>query len=146
MKSILALSTLALTSAFGFASEDQVTYVHGFRSPLIGAEIRQKQVGYYAGYYSTIFNGDDSKATNFWKAGTTYYFGNGPTAKQEVFVSLAYMYGINRDFKNKDGIFFEVGNRISLGKQFEVRLGTGLLFADGFKTRVNPTIGISYRF
>ncbi len=139
------LATLSVASAASTEPTEQV-YVHGFRSPSIGAEYRVSNWGLHAGYYTTILE-SGGKSTEFIKAGTTFYYKALPGEqfkRFESFVSVAYMRGVNRGYKDKDAGFIESGALYRLGKGFEVRLGGGLLFAKGFQPKLNPTVGISY--
>lgn len=145
----LALSLLVIPglSALTQAQDDSSRlYIHAFRAPSTGFELRKGNVGIHAGYYTTILE-SGAKSTEFWKLGGTYYYrlsSSEKTSKLESYFSLAYMRGINGDYEKKDAGFLESGFSYQLGGAYEFRLGTGLLFADGFRPKVNPTVGISY--
>jgi hypothetical protein len=118
-------------------------YVHGFRSPSIGLEYRRNDLGLHAGLYTTILNsGGDS--TEFIKTGLTHYFRLGKNRRREFYVGASYLRGLNRDYDNRNAVMLEQGTVFTLGKRFELRLGGGLLAAEGRKTKLNPTIGISW--
>lgn len=118
-------------------------YLHAFRSPSIGAEYRNRNFGVHAGLYTTIL-GSGSNSTEFFKTGVTGYFGGRADSKFEGFASMAYVRGLNRDYRNQDGIFGEVGVRVRLVPRVDLRVGVGVLGAEGHKAKVNPTIGIGY--
>lgn len=147
MKTPISLILLLTASALHAqtATEDRQLYLHTFRSPSIGLEYRERQVGIHAGLYTTILE-SGSKSTEFVKLGGTIYYGaNGPSRGREFFLSASYMRGQNRDYRRKDAGFVESGVRFDLKGGFEFRLGTGFLFARDRRLKVNPTIGISYR-
>jgi hypothetical protein len=146
INSILSLVILAAATVASASEPTKQVYIHGFRSPSIGAEYRIANWGLHAGYYTTILE-SGGKSTEFFKAGTTFYYKALPGEKFErfeSFVSVAYMRGVNRGYKDKDAGFLESGFLYRLGKGFEVRLGGGLLVAKGFQPKMNPTVGISY--
>ncbi|MBC8135898.1 MAG: DUF4386 domain-containing protein [Fibrella sp.] len=149
----LLLGTVSVANAqeTQTARPESTLYVHAFRSPLIGLEYRRSDFGIYAGRYTTIISRNsegDSEDTWFNKIGVTYYFGT-PFVKQnrsrlESFVSVAYMRGTANSWRDKNAGFIDTGVRYNLGRGFEARIGTGVLFGEGHSPRVNPTPGISY--
>ena len=143
------LALLVVSASFAAALEpelhpDRLVYLHGFRSPSIGAEVRNQHLGIHLGLYTTILGDEDNKSTEFIKAGGTYYFGKS-TDRQESFGGVSYLRGLNRNYEQKNAMFVEFGTRFSLGRGFDLRFGSGLLLAESNKPRYNPTIGISYR-
>jgi hypothetical protein len=120
-------------------------YVHGFRSPAIGAEYRVGRTGVYGGLYTTILGNDDSgekNSTEFLKFGATYYFTG--RKRLESFASIAYLRGLNNGWQGRNALFVDSGFRYNFGGNWEARLGTGYLATSFKNIRVNPTVGISY--
>jgi len=148
MKLHYALISIAFLSGLSQAqSADPTLYVHAFRSPSTGLEYRHGNVGVHAGYYTTVLDGNGD-STNFFKTGLTGYYRLSKSRnfdRFESYVSIAYVRGLNRDYEQKDGLFLESGFSYDLGRNLELRLGTGILAAKGRATEVNPTIGLSYR-
>ncbi len=147
MKHITIASLLILSSsAFAADQNPEKLYIHAFRAPSTGLEYRTGRIGVHAGVYTTIL-GRGEKSTEFFKLGATYYYrlsNKRQFERFESYFSIGYVRGLNRDYSKKDGAFFESGFLYELGKGFEVRLGTGMLVAKGFRPEFNPTIGFSY--
>lgn len=142
--SIFALTATSFRLAAAQNPKLDTVYLHGFRSPSIGAEARSGNWGLHAGLYTTIL-GLSGKSTEFLKVGVTNYF-HSPIGKRfQSFASLAYVSGRNRDYRNSNGAFIEQGIIWDLGKNLELRTGSGLLLADGHRPKLNPTIGLTYR-
>lgn len=142
-KNLVAVSIALSASIIVQAQNESTIYFHTFRSPSIGLEYRTNHIGYHAGLYSTILQGNGSSSTEFIKTGMTLY-SREAYSKQEYFVGAAFLRGLNRDYKNESALFLEVGTRINLTGAWDLRLGGGVLAANSFKPKFNPTIGISY--
>ena len=138
---LVASSAVAQTDA---PSPERSVYVHVFRSPSTGLEYRSGNWGVHAGLYTTILN-SGGKSTEFFKVGGTYYFPSPLGKRFEVYNTVAYMTGLNRSYKKDSALFVDQGLVYEMGKGFSARLGSGLLFSKGHRTKTNPTIGISYR-
>jgi hypothetical protein len=129
---------------------DHELLLHGWRSPSIGVEYRRGFLGIHAGAYPTVISRDargDTETTWFAKAGLTGYFLPLRLTSERastLFVSVAYLRGLNRDWD--DALFLETGFRWAVWKGLDLRLGVGLLLAPGQSPRVNPTPGVSWSF
>lgn len=118
--------------------------VNVFRNPSIGFEYHRKQVSVHGGYYLTNF--ESNVTTQFVKAGASYWFL--PWGRHEVpsslYVGSSYLRGINRDYKNKNAMAFEVGARFTIWKGLNFRFGVIGLTAQGESPKLNPTPSFSY--
>jgi hypothetical protein len=148
--SVLAVIAVYALSALPAAAQDTAPparrlYLHGFRSPVLGAEYRVGRTGVYGGLYTTILGNDDSgvkNSTEFLKFGATYYFTG--RKRLESFASIAYLRGLNNGWQGRNALFVDSGFRYNFGGNWEARLGTGYLATSFKNIRVNPTVGISY--
>jgi len=120
--------------------------LNGFRNPSIGGEFRYKSVSFHAGYYPTNFT--SNVTTEFIKTGVTYWFL--PVSKSKnlssFYSSISYAKGQSLEYKNKDSYISEIGFCWYFYKGFNFRVGVAALAANGKKTEINPTPGISYSF
>ncbi len=120
--------------------------INGFRNPSIGLEFRHRAVSFHAGYYPTAF--ESGVTTKFIKVGTTLWFL--PVGKREnpssFYASVSYLRGLNREYKNDNAAFVDVGFRWMVWRGLNLRIGAGVLASPGKSVKLNPTPGISYSF
>lgn len=146
----LIISTLLLVSAGAAFSQSKFSKnelsINAFRNPSIGLEYRHRQVSVHAGYYTTAFKAGE--ATNFIKAGVTYWFV--PVDKKKIpssfYAGASYLRGLTRDYKDKNAVAVEAGFRWMIWKGINLRIGAIALAAKGQRVKVNPTPGLSYSF
>jgi len=142
----LALATppVVATAHAAYLATRPTVYIHAFRSPSTGLELRSGAWGVHGGLYTTILN-SGGKSTEFLKTGVTYYFASPLGKRFEVYNTVAYMRGLNRDYRRDSAIFVDQGLVYTLGRGFSARLGSGLLLSNGHRPKTNPTVGISYQ-
>jgi hypothetical protein len=120
--------------------------VNGFRNPSIGVEYRHQHISVHAGYYVTAF--ERGITTKFFKAGVTAWFL--PIGKKEnpssFYAGIAYMRGINLDYKDENALGMEAGFRWMVWKGINLRIGAIGVASKGHELKINPTPGISYSF
>ncbi|AQG79629.1 hypothetical protein [Spirosoma montaniterrae] len=147
MKSIIIAGLLlSVGSAFAQRFPRNEISINGFRNPSIGLEYRRNHVSVHAGYYVTNFT--PNTTTQFVKTGLTYWFL--PVGRREnpssLYTSVAYLHGLNRDYRDQNAASAEVGFRWMVWRGLNLRLGVIAIASTDNDLKINPTPGISYSF
>lgn len=143
------LVALALFSTPALAADDHELFLHGFRAPAIGPELRWGPVGVFAGLYPTVLSADGVKSDTWWiKTGVTGYLGQFRLTGERTsgfYLSVAYLRGLTDGWK-ANAVAFDGGFRWAIWSGLEARLGASVLKAAGRDWQVNPAGGVSWAF
>jgi hypothetical protein len=124
--------------------------INVFRNPSIGLEGRFGPVSLHAGGYPTVVSKNErgeNENTWFFKAGATLFFLPHILYGQEVselYLQIAYVRGLNRDWTN--GFMADFGYRFMIYKGINLRLGAALLVSPDHEPRINPTPGAGWSY
>ncbi|GAB3936499.1 hypothetical protein [Larkinella terrae] len=153
MKEIILFSLLlSATGAFAQRSfSKNELSINAFRNPSIGLEFRHRQLSIHAGYYPTAVskNSEGSpQTTSFFRTGVSLWFL--PVGRKEnpssFYTSLSYVRGLDRTYKNENGLMVDGGFRWMIWKGLNARIGAAVLAAPNHTIKLNPTGGLSYSF
>ncbi|RRB07562.1 hypothetical protein [Larkinella rosea] len=151
-KGILFSLLFSATSAFAQRSfSKNELSINGFRNPSIGLEFRHRQVSIHTGYYMTAVSQNSEgnpENTSFIRSGISFWFlPVGRKANPSSFYSsLSYVRGLNRTYKDQNGLMVDAGFRWMVWKGLNVRIGAAMLAAPNHTLKLNPVGGISYSF
>lgn len=138
----LALGLAGTIGAAGPAAAGEWSF-NTFRNPSIGVEYRDGALSYHAGYYTTILRDPGSRrseASGFSRLGVTFWLDD------RWYASLSHLRGLDGPRDGRDFAIVEAGYQHRLGDTVSVRLGVAVIpAAHGFRTKVNPTPGLSLR-
>lgn len=157
----LLLLVLGLVNSSEAAAEsdtplaDRELTVHGFRSPSIGVELRERWLGFHVGLFPLIADDglDGSRTTWFLKTGLTFYpvqFALGSQRPSGPFASVSLLQGLNNEWDVAEsvsqgtGVHGELGFRWAVGRGLDLRLGIGVALGADRRVIVHPTPGIAW--
>ncbi|MDX2087639.1 MAG: hypothetical protein SFX73_07305 [Kofleriaceae bacterium] len=134
---------------------DRELTVHGFRSPSIGVELREKWLGFHVGLFPLIADDgvDGARTTWFLKTGLTVYpvrFTLGSQRPSGPFASVSLLQGLNNEWNVAEsvsqgtGAHGELGFRWAVGRGLDLRLGIGVAIGADRRVIVHPTPGIAW--
>ncbi|MBC8043186.1 MAG: hypothetical protein IAF08_07050 [Rhizobacter sp.] len=86
--------------------------VNLFRNPSIGLEYRQQFISVHLGYYPTNF--ESNETTSFIRTGVSFWYlpaRIGGESASSFYSGVSYLYGLDRDYKNKSELIIETGFR-----------------------------------
>lgn len=152
---LLALVFIPSAAEADDALADRELTVHGFRSPSIGVELRDRWLGFHVGLFPLIADDgtDGSRTTWFLKTGVTIYpvrFALGSRRPSGPFASVSLLQGLNNAWNVAEsvsqgtGVHGEVGFRWAAGRGLDLRLGLGIAIGADQRVIVHPTPGIAW--
>jgi hypothetical protein len=143
-KSVFAILLLGSAMSALAQSDSGEWSLNGFRNPSVGLEYRKGDYSVHAGYYSTILRDPGSarsEASGFARVGATRWFDD------RWYVSASALRGVDGPRDGRNFVIVEAGAQVRPHPKVALRLGVAVIpAAHGFKTKVNPTPGVSLVF